>query len=168
MKIRKEEKRKMRIDIDLLPKKFNEVNYFKKTDEGCEIYSYSKNISERNEVLIVKLNECEIEICEENERIIRWILEQRFPGEFCGKRAVCGGKSGGREQSAGEKPAEESSLQGKIQRQESRLRGRKPSGRSRRVHFPGDYPNDISISISVFYFPIGIPEASFSRSSSVR
>ena len=103
---------------------------------GLYLYDYYKRL----------INECEIEICEENERIIRWIGKQKFP----------------------EKSPEKKQTAGKIQRKRSRLRGRKPSGRSRRVHFPGDYPNDISISISVFYFPIGIPAESFSRSSSVR
>lgn len=61
----------MILDINLLPKKFNEVNYFKKLENGCEICSYSKKISERNEVLIVKLENFEIEkdFCVENKTL---------------------------------------------------------------------------------------------------
>ena len=61
----------MILDINLLPKKFNEVNYFKKLESGCEIYSYSKTLNERNEVLIVKLDDFEIanDFCVENKTL---------------------------------------------------------------------------------------------------
>ena len=51
----------MRIDVSLLPKKLNEINYFKKGDNGCEIYSYSAKLEDRNEVIVVELKDCEIE-----------------------------------------------------------------------------------------------------------
>ena len=51
----------MRLDINLLPKKLNDINYFKKAEQGCEIYSYNSKVEERNEVIVIKLDDCEIE-----------------------------------------------------------------------------------------------------------
>lgn len=61
----------MEINIDLLPKKFNEINYFKKTETGCEIYSYSKDIANRRDVIIVELDGFEIkqEFCVNNKAL---------------------------------------------------------------------------------------------------
>ena len=61
----------MKIDINLLPKKLNDINYFKKVENGCEIYSYNSKIETRNEVIVVKLQDCEIEhdFCVESKTI---------------------------------------------------------------------------------------------------
>jgi len=61
----------MEINIDLLPKKFNEINYFKKTETGCEIYSYSKDIANRKDVIIVELDGFEIkqDFCVNNKAL---------------------------------------------------------------------------------------------------
>lgn len=45
----------MILDINLLPKKLNDINYFKKVNDGCEIYSYNERLEQRNEVIVVKL-----------------------------------------------------------------------------------------------------------------
>lgn len=61
----------MEINIDLLPKKFNEINYFKKTETGCEIYSYSKDVASRRDVIIVELDGFEIkqDFCVNNKAL---------------------------------------------------------------------------------------------------
>ena len=47
----------MILDLDLLPKKLNEINYFKKVRGGCEVYSFASNPTQRNEVIIISLND---------------------------------------------------------------------------------------------------------------
>jgi len=61
----------MKLDINLLPKKLNDVNYFKKVEGGCEIYSYNSKFQLRNEVVVVSLPGCEIEndFCIDNKAI---------------------------------------------------------------------------------------------------
>lgn len=51
----------MILDTSLLPKKLNELNYFKKVEGGVEIYSYAQNINDRNEVIVIKVDGFEIE-----------------------------------------------------------------------------------------------------------
>lgn len=46
----------MVLDTNLLPKKLNDINYFKKVEDGCEIYSYASNVAQRNDVVVVKLD----------------------------------------------------------------------------------------------------------------
>lgn len=60
----------MILDINLLPKKLNEINYFKKTDDGCEIYSYNERIDTRNEVIVIKLDsEIENDFCVDSKAL---------------------------------------------------------------------------------------------------
>lgn len=60
----------MILDINLLPKKLNEINYFKKIDDGCEIYSYNERLEQRNEVIVVKLPmEIENDFCVDSKAI---------------------------------------------------------------------------------------------------
>ena len=47
------------IDITKLPKKINEIAYFKKSENGTTIYNYSSK--NKNDMVIIKLEECEIE-----------------------------------------------------------------------------------------------------------
>lgn len=51
----------MKLQTNLLPKKLNEINYFKKQNQGCKIYSYTLDPAKRNEVLIISLPDTEIE-----------------------------------------------------------------------------------------------------------
>ena len=51
----------MILDVSLLPKKLNELNYFKKVDGGVEIYSYAENLKDRNEVIVIKVDGFEID-----------------------------------------------------------------------------------------------------------
>ncbi len=51
----------MILDVSLLPKKLNELNYFKKIDGGVEIYSYAENLKDRNEVIVIKIDGFEID-----------------------------------------------------------------------------------------------------------
>lgn len=51
----------MILDINLLPKKLSDINYFKKVDGGCELYSYSAKLQLRNEVIVINLPGVEIE-----------------------------------------------------------------------------------------------------------
>ena len=46
----------MILDTSLLPNKLNDINYFKKVDDGCEIYSYAEKVTTRNEVIVIKLD----------------------------------------------------------------------------------------------------------------
>ena len=60
----------MILDTNLLPKKLNDINYFKKVEDGCEIYSYASNIAQRNEVIVIKLDtQIEDDFCVDSKAI---------------------------------------------------------------------------------------------------
>lgn len=49
------------LDYTLLPKKLNEICLFKKKEKGCVMYSYGEKITERENIIICKLEDLEIE-----------------------------------------------------------------------------------------------------------
>lgn len=51
----------MIIDVNLLPNTTYSVNYFKKNEKGCKVYSYDEKVSERNDVIEITLEDFEIE-----------------------------------------------------------------------------------------------------------
>ena len=51
----------MELNVDLLPKKLNDINYFLKEEKGCSLYSFAEKNEERQNVIIVRLESFEIE-----------------------------------------------------------------------------------------------------------
>lgn len=50
----------MILNVDLLPKKLNEINHFLKEEKGCSLYSYAEKNEERQNVIIVRLEDFDI------------------------------------------------------------------------------------------------------------
>lgn len=60
----------MILDTSLLPNKLNDINYFKKLKDGCEIYSYAGKVTTRNEVIVIKLDtQIEKDFCVDSKAI---------------------------------------------------------------------------------------------------